>query len=75
MQINDARHQPVRGAKVTLEISTKEPTDTKILPATETDGGTYIAKPIFPHSGAWNVYVEVERAGAKSTRTKEVLVP
>ncbi len=75
VQIDDARHQPVRGAKVTLEISTKEPTDTKVLPATETDPGTYIAKPDFPHSGTWSVYVEAERAGAKSTRTKDVLVP
>jgi len=75
ISVDDARHKPLGGAKVTLEITTKEPTDTKLLTATETDPGTYIAKPIFEHSGEWSVYVEVERAGAKTTRTKQVLVP
>lgn len=75
IQVEDPRHKPVDHAKVTLEINTKEPMDTKVLPATETDPGTYIAKPTFPHSGEWSVYVEVEREGAKSTRTKQVLVP
>jgi hypothetical protein len=75
ISVDDARHKPLGGAKVTFEITTKEPTDTKLLTATETDPGIYIAKPTFEHSGEWNVYVEVERAGAKSTRTKQVLVP
>ena len=75
INVDDDRHKAVRGAKVTLEITTKEPLDTKLLRATETDPGTYIAKPIFPHSGEWNVYVEVDHDGAKSTRTKQVLVP
>lgn len=75
ISVDDARHKPLGGAKVTLEINTKEVTDTKVLPATETDPGIYVAKPIFDHSGEWNMYVEVERDGAKSTRTKQVLVP
>lgn len=75
INVDDDRHKAVRGAKVTLEITTKEALDTKLLPATETDPGTYIAKPVFPHSGEWNVYVEVDHDGAKSTRTKQVLVP
>lgn len=73
--VDDARRKPLGRAKVTLEISTKELTDTKLLQATETDPGTYVAKPVFEHSGEWNVYVEVEREGVKSTRTKQVLVP
>ncbi len=75
INVDDPRHKPVAHAKVILEINTKEPMDTKTMPATETDPGTYIAKPTFPHSGEWNVYVEVERDGAKTTRTKQVLVP
>jgi hypothetical protein len=75
INVEDARKKPLGNATVTLEITTKEPLDTKILPATETEVGTYIAKPIFPHSGEWNLYVEVERGGAKTTRTKQVLVP
>jgi hypothetical protein len=75
INVTDARHNPLRAAKVTLQINTKELADTKVLPATETDQGTYIAKPVFTHSGQWDVYVEVERDGAKTTRTKEVLVP
>jgi hypothetical protein len=75
ISVDDARHKPLHGAKVTLEITTKEPTDTKLLNATETDPGIYIAKPVFEHSGEWTVYVEAERDGAKSTRSKQVLVP
>lgn len=74
IEVKDARRQPVAHAKVRLEINTKEQTDTKFLPATETESGVYIAKPVFEHTGEWNVYVEVERDGAKSTRTKQVLV-
>ncbi len=75
IKVADARHKPVHAAKVTLQINTKDPTETKVLPATETDPGTYIAKPVFPHSGQWDVYVEVEHDGARTARTKEVLVP
>ena len=75
INVTDPLRKPVAHAKVTLEINTKEPMDTKLVPATETDPGTYIAKPMFPHSGEWNVYVEVERDGAKTARTKQVLVP
>ena len=75
ISVESARKKPLNDAKVTLEITTKEPLDTQLVPATETDPGTYIAKPIFPHSGEWNLYVEVERDGAKTTRTKQLLVP
>lgn len=75
IRVNDDRHKPVHAAKVTLQINTKDPSDTKVLSATETDPGTYIAKPVFPHSGQWDVYVEVEHDGARTARTKEVLVP
>jgi len=75
INVDDDRHKAVRGAKVTLEITTKDPLDTKFLRATETDPGSYIAKPVFPHSGEWNVNVEVEHDGGKSTRSKQLLVP
>ncbi|MFL6450261.1 MAG: FixH family protein [Bryobacteraceae bacterium] len=73
--VDDDRHKPIRGAKVTLEITTKEPLDTKIVKATETDPGTYIAKPVFEHAGEWNVYVEAMHDRGKTTRTKQVLIP
>jgi hypothetical protein len=75
INVNDDRNKAVRGAKVTLQITTKDPLDTKVLRATETDPGTYIAKPVFPHSGEWNLYVEVDHDGGKSTRSKQLLVP
>lgn len=75
INVDDDRHKAVRGAKVTLQITTKDPLDTKVLRATETDPGTYIAKPVFPHSGEWNLYVEVDHDRGKSTRNKQLLVP
>jgi YtkA-like len=67
--VRDARHQPLPNAKVTLQIETKEGTDVKTFPAPGVDPGTYIAKPVFPSSGPWNVYVEVRRDNEMSART------
>jgi hypothetical protein len=45
-----------------------------VFRATETDTGTYIAKPVFPVAGQWNVYVEVHREDAMSARAIEFSV-
>ncbi|MFL6465143.1 MAG: hypothetical protein ACJ73N_12130 [Bryobacteraceae bacterium] len=67
--VRDARHQPLLNAKVTLQIETKDGTDVKVFQAPGTEPGIYIAKPVFPNSGEWSVYVEVRRDNAMSART------
>ena len=37
--------------------------------------GIYLAKPIFPLAGEWNVYVEAHRANEMSARTIQFNVP
>ncbi len=72
--VRDARHQPVPNAKVTLQIETKEGAHVKVFQATGVNPGAYIAKPVFPNSGAWSVYVEVRRDNEMSARTIEFQV-
>jgi YtkA-like len=67
--VKDALHKPLPDAKVTLQIETKEGTDVKVFPAPGVSPGTYIAKPVFPSSGPWNIYVEVRRNNEMSART------
>lgn len=72
--VNDALHKPVVGARVTLQIETPEHQHTKVYKATMLDNGVYIAKPLFPVKGQWNVYVEVHRDDAMTARTIEYYV-
>jgi hypothetical protein len=72
--VRDARHQPVPNAKVMLQIETKDGTDVKVFQASGTEPGTYIAKPVFPSSGEWSIYVEVRRDNAMSARTLQFQV-
>lgn len=73
--VKDADRRPVHGARVTLQIETPEHEQTKVFRATELETGVYMAKPIFPVKGRWNVYVEVHREDAISARTIEYYVP
>lgn len=75
IRVNDDRHQPVIGATVTLQIETSQHTRVKVFNAPSVDQGVYIAKPVFPSSGEWSVYVEVNRNGQMSARTIEFNVP
>jgi len=72
--VKDARHQPLVNAKVTLQIGNQDPRETQIFPAPQVGPGLYVAKPIFPGSGEWNVYVEVERDRLRSARTLQFAV-
>jgi hypothetical protein len=72
--VKDADHNPVHGARVTLQIETAEHHDTKVFRATEMRTGLYMSKPNFPAPGRWNVYVEVRRDEAMSARTIEYYV-
>lgn len=75
ISVNDARRQPLIQAKVTLQIELTDGTRVKVYPASATAPGVYIAKPVFPVSGEWNVFVEVRRENQVSARTIEFSVP
>ena len=75
IDVKDDLHKPLIQAKVTLQIETAEHTDVKVFDAPAVSPGVYIAKPVFPDAGQWNVYVEVRRGGAISARTIQYYVP
>ena len=72
----DSLRKPVLGATVTLQIETVDHYHLKVYKALPIDqNGTFMAKPIFPVSGEWNVDVEVHRGNAMSARTVQYNVP
>ena len=81
--VHDADHKPLADAKVTLQIETVNHTQVKVFPAPAVDPrgnpGVYVAKPVFPAAGEWNVYVEVRRQNGRwdemSARTIQFNVP
>lgn len=72
--MNDLR-KPLTQAKVTLQIETAEHMEVKVFDAPAVSPGVYVAKPVFPDAGQWNVYVEVKRGEAISARTIQFYVP
>lgn len=75
IQITDPRHKPVLQAKVTLGIHRPNETTTKVFKASAIDPGVYMAKPVFPSPGTWDVYVEVRWQDQQGGRTIEYNVP
>jgi hypothetical protein len=75
IDVKDDLHNPLIQAKVTLQIETPEHTEVKVFDAPAVSPGVYVAKPVFPDSGQWNVYVEVRRGDAVSARTIQYYVP
>ncbi len=73
--VNDALHKPVIQAKVTLQIEMTDGTQVKVFPAPAINPGVYVAKPVFPISGEWKIYVEAHRDNAMTARTIEFSVP
>src|SRR5207249_2036375 len=73
--VTDDLHKPLRDAKVTLQITATDGTHVQVFPAPATAPGVYIAKPIFPISGEWDVYVEARRNDRMSARTIQFSVP
>ena len=67
--VRDARKQPLTDAKVTLQIETLDHNRVKVFRAAALDPGIYVAKPLFPVAGDWNVYVEVRRGEQMTSRT------
>lgn len=74
IDVKDDLHKPLTDAKVTLQIEMTDHSHVKVFPAPATNPGVYIAKPVFPIAGEWNVYVEVHRNNAMSARTIEFSV-
>lgn len=74
IEVKDSLNKPVHGARVTLQIETVDHHDTKVFKATEIEDGLYMAKPLFPNKGRWNVHVEARRDDAMSTRDVEYYV-
>ena len=75
IHVQDDRRRPLEQAKVTLQIETPQHTQVKIYHAPSVGAGEYIAKPVFPSAGEWNVYVEVRQNGEVSARTIEYSIP
>lgn len=73
--VKDALQKPLIQATVTLQIETIDHKNTKVFKAPSIGDGVYMAKPVFPASGEWNVYVEVRRGDAMTARTIQFNVP
>ncbi len=71
--IDDLR-KPVSEAKVTLQIETKDGQNVQVFKAPSIAAGVYLAKPVFPQPGQWNISVEVHRNEDMSTRSMEYTV-
>jgi YtkA-like len=75
IHMNDALHKPLIDASVTLQIEMPDHTHRNVFRASAVAPGVYIAKPIFPVPGEWNVSVEAHRNGEMSARTIQFNVP
>jgi hypothetical protein len=47
----------------------------QVFPAPAISTGVYMAKPVFPLAGEWNLYVEAHRNNEMSARTIQFNVP
>jgi hypothetical protein len=75
IHIDTALGKPVRGAKVTLLIETPDHKEPANFKAPMLDAGVYEAKPVFPHSGQWDVTVHATYDERESARTITYSVP
>jgi hypothetical protein len=73
--VNDDLHKPLIDAKVTLQIAMPDGTHVQVFAAPAIGPGVYVAKPIFPVSSEWDVYVEVRRRDKMTARTTQFTVP
>ena len=73
INVVDAIGKPLTYASVDLEIARLDGSQPAKFKAPAEDEirmpGVYIAKPIFPESGQWNVTARVERQNLESNRT------
>jgi len=73
--VTDDLRKPLVEAKVTLQIETKDGQNVQVFKAPSIGSGVYLAKPVFPQPGQWNISVDVQRNGDESRRTLEFTVP
>jgi hypothetical protein len=69
ISVTDSRRKPVIQADVKLYIETADGRNRKPFPAPATTAGVYLAKPVFPEAGDWNVDVEVRRNDQFTSRS------
>ena len=69
ISVKDSLKNPLPDAKVTLQIEMTDHSHVQVFPAPAINPGVYTAKPIFPVSGDWSIYVEVRRDNEMSSRT------
>ena len=73
--VRDALKKPFINAQVTLQIEKPDHSSVNVYPAPQLDRGTYLAKPVFPSPGTWEVIVDVRRGNQETGRTVEFHVP
>jgi hypothetical protein len=71
IHILDAHDQPVREAKVLFVCSQSEADAGIKSEGKAVSPGVYVAKPIFPKTGTWNIQVSARREGRESTRVAQ----
>jgi hypothetical protein len=71
----DDLNKPLINATVTLQIETADHKYLKVYKAPSIGPGVYMAKPVFPVAGEWNVYVEAHWQDKMSGRTIQFNVP
>ena len=69
ISVTDSRRSPVTQADVKLFIETAGGQNRTVFKAPSIGPGIYLAKPVFPEAGNWNIDVEVRRADQFSVRT------
>jgi hypothetical protein len=75
IRVNDDLSKPLVDAKATLTIETAQHDHVKVYKAPAIDEGVYVAKPVFPVPGTWEVRVDIRRNDAVSSKTEEYNVP
>jgi hypothetical protein len=78
IQVMDANNRPLTFATVDLEIARLDGTQPAKFKAPAEDErkspGVYIAKPVFPADGQWNVTARAKRQDLESNRTIQFAV-
>ena len=75
IRVSDARDRRLMDATVTLTIETAAHDSVKVFKAPAIDEGVYVAKPVFPTPGTWEVRIDVRRNNFVSSKTDEYNVP
>ncbi|HEX4228591.1 MAG TPA: FixH family protein [Bryobacteraceae bacterium] len=75
IHVTDPNHHPVTTAKVEMDIEMTDHTHAQSYKAPSIGAGLYMAKPVFPVPGHWNVEVIVRRSDQESDSTLDFNIP